>query len=82
MAQRIELTLDDAAAARLAALAERAHADKDALALTLLSETLDELEQTSADMTAVLDRIPGAAERLRLGREQAVRGETVELDDL
>lgn len=34
------------------------------------------------DITLVLDRIPGAWERMQLGREQAARGETVELGEL
>jgi hypothetical protein len=82
MAHQIRLDLDDDSAARLAALAERAHAQQDDLAVTLLSEALAELEREPADVASVLDRIPGAWERMQFGREQAGRGETVGLDEL
>jgi hypothetical protein len=82
MAHQIHLDLDDESAARLAAVAERAHAEQDDLALTLLSEALAELEREPADVVSVLDRIPGSRERMQLGREQVARGETVGLDEL
>ncbi len=82
MAYRIRLDLDDESAARLAALAQRAHAQQDDLAVTLLSEALAELEREPADVVSVLDRVPGAWERMQLGREQAGRDETVGLDEL
>jgi hypothetical protein len=82
MAHQIRLDLDDESAARLALLAERAHAEQDDLAVTLLSEALAEVAREPADVTALLDRIPGSWERMQLGREQAARGETIGLDEL
>jgi hypothetical protein len=82
MARQIHLDLDDESAARLAALAERAHAQQDDLAVTLLSEALAGLEREPTDIASVLDRVPGAWERMQLGREQTARGETVGLDEL
>jgi hypothetical protein len=82
MAHQIHLDLDDESAARLAALAERAHAQQDDLAVTLLSEALAELEREPTEITSALDRVPGAWERMQLGREQSLRGETVGLDEL
>lgn len=82
MARQIHLDLDDESAARLAAVAERAHAQQDDLAVTLLSEALAELEREPADVVSALDRVPGAWERMQLGREQAGNGETVGLDEL
>jgi hypothetical protein len=82
MAHQIHLDLDDDSAARLAALAARAHAEQDDLAVTLLAEALAELEHEPADMASVLDRIPGSWERMQLGREQTARGETIGLDEL
>jgi hypothetical protein len=82
MAHQIHLDLDDESAARLAALAERAHAQQDDLAVTLLSDALAELERAPTEIASVLDRIPGSWERVQLGREQAGRGETVGLDEL
>jgi 6,7-dimethyl-8-ribityllumazine synthase len=66
MSHQIRLDLDDESAARLAAVAERAHAQQDDLAVTLLSEALAELEREPADVTSVLDRVPGAWERMQL----------------
>jgi hypothetical protein len=82
MAHQIRIDLDDDSAARLAALAARAHAEQDDLAMTLLAEALAEVEREPADITALLDRIPGSGERMKLGREQAARGETIGLDEL
>jgi hypothetical protein len=62
----------------LAALVARAHAEQDDLAVTLLAE----VEREPADITALLDRIPGSWERMELGREQSARGETIGLDEL
>ena len=82
MAHQIRLDLDDQSAARLATLAERAHAQQDDLALTLLSEALAEFERDPADVVSVLDRIAGSWERMQFGRDQAARGQTVGLDEL
>jgi len=82
MAHQIRLNLDDESAARLATLAERAHAQQDDLAVSLLAEALAEIEREPADVASVLDRIPGAWERMQLGRDQASRGETIGLDEL
>lgn len=82
MAHQIHLDLDDESAARLAALAERAHAQQDDLAVRLLSEALAEVEREPADVVSMLDRVPGSWERMQFGREQARRGETVGLDEL
>jgi hypothetical protein len=82
MAHQIHLTLDDESAARLATLAERAHAEQDDLAVTLLAEALAEVEREPADLASVLDRIPGSWERMQLGRDQAARAETIGLDEL
>lgn len=82
MAHQIRLDLDDESAARLAVLAERVHAQQDDLAVTLLSEALAELEREPTEIASALDCVPGAWERMQLGREQSLRGETVGLDGL
>jgi hypothetical protein len=82
MAHQIHLNLDDESAARLATLAERAHAQEDDLAVTLLAEALAEIEREPADLASVLDRIPGSWGRMQIGRDQAARGETIGLDEL
>jgi predicted transcriptional regulator len=82
MAHQIRLDLDDESAARLATLAERAHAQQDDLAVTLLSEALAEIEREPADLASGLDRAPGSWKRMQFGREHAGRGETIGLDEL
>jgi hypothetical protein len=81
-AHRVNVTLDGEHAAKLARLAERTHAHEGTLARSLLAHALDETDADPRHVADVLDGIDGAFERAQLGREQAVRGETVELDEL
>lgn len=50
--------------------------------LDLDDDRITRLVSRSDDVASLLDRIPGAWERMQLGREQAARGEVVELDEL
>jgi hypothetical protein len=52
------------------------------MARSLLSGALDEADPDARHVAGVLDAIPGAWERLQRARDQADRGETVELDEL
>lgn len=80
--RRLNVTLDEERAQKLAALAERTQVQEGTLARSLLSSALDEADPDPARITALLDGIPGAYERAQRGREQAKRGESVPLDDL
>lgn len=80
--RRLNVTLDPEHAQKLAALAERAHVNEGTLARSLLSSALDEADPDPARITALLDGIPGALERAKLGREQAANGQAIPLDDL
>ena len=82
MARRLNVTLDDERAAKLARLAERMHVQEGTLARSLLATALDEADPDPRSIAALLDAIPGAYERARLGADQARRGETVALDEL
>lgn len=82
MATRVNVTLDDEYGEKLRRLAEQAYVQEGTLARSLLSRALDEADTDSATMTQLLDGIPGALERAKLGREQARRGETIPLDKL
>ena len=82
MARRLNVTLDDQRAAKLARLAERMHVNEGTLARSLLATALDEADPDAESIVALLDAIPGAYERARLGAEQAQRGDTVALDEL
>jgi hypothetical protein len=80
--QRLNITLDEQRAAKLARLAERVHVNEGTLARSLLSTAIDDSDPDADRVTAVLEGIDGAWERAQLGRRQAASGETVELGDL
>lgn len=81
-AKRINVTLDDEHAEKLAMLAARNHVQEGTLARSLLSIALDDADPEAQRITEILDSIPGAWERTQEGLEQARRGETVPLSDL
>jgi hypothetical protein len=80
--ERLNLTLDDAQAAKLARLAERMHVQPGTVARSLLSNALDEADPDARNVVELLDGIPGAYDRAQLGAEQARRRETISLDEL
>lgn len=79
---RINVTLDDAHAAKLARLAERTHVQEGTLARSLLSTALDEADPDAVRITEILDAIPGAWQRTQEGLAQASGGEGTPLDEL
>jgi hypothetical protein len=81
-ARRINLTLDDEHAHKLALLAERSHVQEGTLARSLLSTALDDTDPDAARITEILSAIPGAWERTQEGLGQAERGEGKSLDEL
>jgi hypothetical protein len=81
-AHRLNVTLDPEHAARLARLAERTHVQEGTLARSLLSTAIEDADPDARNIAAVLDGIPGAYERARVGLERAREGQTISLDDL
>lgn len=79
---RINVTLDDAHAAKLARLAERTHVQEGTLARSLLSTALDDADPDAVRITEILDAIPGAWQRTQEGLAQAASGEGTPLDEL
>jgi hypothetical protein len=79
---RLNVTLDAEHAARLTQLAERTHVQEGTLARSLLSMAIEDADPDARNVAAVLDGIPGAYERARLGIERGQQGEAVTLDDL
>ncbi len=79
---RLNVTLDEEYAAKLARLAERTRVHEGTLARSLLSRAIDEADLDARDVVEVLDGIPGALGRARTGLQQARSGNTVPLDDL
>jgi hypothetical protein len=80
--ERLNITLEDAEAEKLARLAERMHIQPGTIARSLLSSALDEVDPDPRNVVQLLDGIPGALARAELGREQARAGETIALDEL
>lgn len=80
--ERLNITLDDEYAEKLARLAERTHVQPGTVARSLLSTALDEADADPRNVVELLDGASGAHERARLGRAQAEAGETIPLDQL
>ena len=81
-AKRINVTLDELHAGKLARLAERIHVQEGTLARSLLSTAIDDADPDASRITEILDAIPGAWERTQEGLAQAARGEGTPLDEL
>ena len=79
---RLNVTLDEVHAAKLARIAERTHLQEGTLARSLLSQAIDEADIDAASVVQLLDGIPGAFDRAQTGLAQAHAGTTVPLDDL
>ena len=79
---RLNVTLDEEYAAKLARLAERTHLQEGTLARSLLSRAIDEADVDARHVVDLLDGIPGAFERASAGLEDARAGRTTALDDL
>jgi len=80
--KRINVTLDEEHAEKLAKLAERVHMQEGTLARSLLSTALDDVDPGATRVTEVLEGIPGAWERTQEGIAQAGRGQGTPLDKL
>jgi hypothetical protein len=79
---RLNVTLDQEHAAKLARLAEGAHVQEGTLARSLLSQAIDDSDADARTIVELLDGISGAFERAELGRDQARSGDTIPLGDL
>jgi hypothetical protein len=80
--KRINVTLDEVHARKLARLAHRTHVQEGTLARSLLATALDDADPDASRITEILDSIPGAWERTQEGLAQARRGEGTPLDEL
>lgn len=80
--KRVNVTLDGEHAVKLERMADRAHVSPGTMARSILSTALDHAEADPAEVTALLDGIPGAFERLAEAEREIERGDVVDLDDL
>ncbi len=79
---RLNVTLDQEYAAKLARLAQRTHVQEGTLARSLLSQAIDEADVDPDNVVQILDGISGAFQRAHLGLEQARDKQTTPLDEL
>jgi predicted transcriptional regulator len=79
---RINVSLDEAHALRLSQLAEQLHVQEGTVARSLLSQALDDLDPEPRRISDLLDRIPGARERIASGLADYDAGRTIPLDQL
>ena len=79
---RVNVILDDEHAIKLRRLAERTHTHPGTIARSLLSTALEEADPDARDVTALLDRIPGAFEGAQRGLAEARSGIGTPLEDL
>jgi hypothetical protein len=80
--ERLNITLDDEQAEKLARLAERMYVQPGTVARSLLSSALDDADPDARNVVELLEGIPGSYERAQLGLSQAKTGETIALNDL
>lgn len=79
---RLNVTLPPAYGEKLSRLAARTHVREGTLASSLLAHALDDADPDSEHIVALLDRIPGAWERIETGIADARAGRVVPLDEL
>ena len=79
---RFNVLLDDEHAAKLHSLADRTYVNPGTIARSLLSSALDQADPDPANVTALLDAIPGAHESALEGRRALGAGRVVRLEDL
>jgi predicted transcriptional regulator len=80
--ERLNISLDDEQAEKLARLADRMHIQPGTIARSLLSSALDDADPDARNVAELLNGIPDAFQRADLGRRQAEAGNTVSLDEL
>jgi hypothetical protein len=79
---RVNVTLDEPHAEKLRRLADRTHVNEGTLARSLLMTALDQADPDPANVTALLDTIPGAFERAERGLAEVKAGRGRPLADL
>lgn len=80
--RRLNVTLDGEHAEKLRSLAARTHLKEGTLARSLLAAALDRADPDPAQVTELLDGIPGALARAREAERLASEGEAIPLGDL
>jgi hypothetical protein len=74
---RLNVTLSAEQGEKLTRIARRTHVREGTLASSLLSHAIDEVDPDAERITDLLDRIPGAWERIEAGTADARAGRTI-----
>jgi len=74
---RLNVTLAPEHGEKLARIAARTHVREGTIASSLLSQAIDDADLDAAQIVALLDRIPGAWERIEAGIADARAGRTI-----
>ena len=82
MTRRLNVSLDEQRASKLARLADRVHVADGTLARSMLSAAIDEADPDADSITDILEGIPGLADRLDRAEAEVAAGAVVELRDL
>lgn len=80
--RRLNVSLDEQHAEKLARLADRARVADGTLARSLLSAAIDDADPDASSITEILEGIPGLPERLAKAEEDVGAGNVTELEDL
>ena len=79
---RLNVTLPADYGEKLSRIAARTHVREGTLASSLLLQAIDEADPDPRQIAALLDRIPGAWDRIEAGIADARAGRTAPLDEL
>lgn len=79
---RVNVTLPAPYGEKLARIAARTHVREGTIASSLLLQAIDDADPDSRQIVALLDRIPGAWDRIDAGLADASAGRTVPLDEI
>lgn len=77
---RVNVTLPLEYGEKLNRLAERTHIREGTIASSLLAQAIDDADPDATQIVQLLERIPGAWERIERGIADARAGRTVPLD--
>jgi hypothetical protein len=80
--RRLNVSLDEQHAAKLARLADRVRVADGTLARSLLSAAIDDADPDARSITEILEGLPGLPERLAEAEAEVGAGSTTELEEL
>lgn len=80
--RRLNVSLDEQHAEKLARLADRARVADGTLARSLLSAAIDDADPDSRSITEILEGIPGLSDRLATAEADLKTGKVTDLEEL